>query len=69
MFTLEQYEALCAAIAQGALIVQYSDKRVEYRSLAEMLQIKNLMEQQLGLGQYAQTFQGTRRVAVYDKGV
>lgn len=68
MYTLEMYNALCAAIAQGARRVKYSDKEVEYMSLAEMLSIKDLMEQELGLGQYATNAQGNRRVAVYFKG-
>ena len=68
MYTLEQYQALCAAIGQGALMVQYADKRVEYRSLNDMLAIKKLMEQDLGIGSGAPDFQGTRRVAYFDKG-
>ncbi len=42
-FTQEQYEALNKAIAQGTLTVTYSDKTVTYRSLDEMLRIRNLM--------------------------
>lgn len=37
------------AIASGALTVRYSDKQVTYRSLAEMLQIRNAMRDALGL--------------------
>jgi hypothetical protein len=46
-FTTEQYSALKAAIAQGALRVRYGDKEVEYRSLEEMLQTLRLMEKDL----------------------
>lgn len=49
MFTLEQYNALLAAIAQGALMVMYGDKQVHYRNLDDMLRTKALMENQLGL--------------------
>lgn len=49
-FTIEQYNTLCAAIAQGALLVEYGDKKVQYRSLSEMLQIKSLMEKALNIG-------------------
>jgi len=42
-FTQSQYDALCSAIAEGALIVKYADKQVEYRSLDEMLKIKAMM--------------------------
>ncbi|MGI9158137.1 MAG: phage head-tail joining protein [Saprospiraceae bacterium] len=69
MFTLEQYTTLKAAIAQGSKIVQYADKRVEYRSLDEMLAILKMMEQELGIGSGSANFQGTRRVAQYDKGI
>ncbi len=69
MYTIEQYTALCNSIAQGATVVQYSDKKVEYRSLAEMLAIKRLMEQELGIGEFAPTAQSRRRVAIYEKGV
>lgn len=49
-FTMEQYNALIGAIAEGALRVKYQDKEVEYRSLTEMLKLKSLMENDLGLG-------------------
>ena len=48
-FTLEQYQALIASISEGALRVKYSDKEVEFRSLKEMLELKNLMEKDLCL--------------------
>lgn len=64
-YTQEQYTALCEAIAQGVLKVEYSDKKVEYRSLSEMLQIKKEMEQQLGLSNPA----NRRLFAIHDKGV
>lgn len=48
-FTIDQYNILCANIAQGVLIVKYADKEVQYRSLGEMLQLKNTMEQALGI--------------------
>ena len=47
MYTQEQLDALNAAIAQGVKEVYYGDKRVVYRSLAEMLQIRALMVKQL----------------------
>lgn len=46
-FTLQQYNALCAAIAQGVTSVKYGDKEVTYRSLTEMLRTKSLMESAL----------------------
>ena len=48
-FTKAQYDALMDAISQGVLRVKYTDKEVLYRSLDEMLKIKDLMEKDLGL--------------------
>lgn len=48
-YTLDQHNALEEAISQGVLEVEYSDKKVRYRSLDEMLRILSLMKQQLGL--------------------
>lgn len=63
-YTLEQYNVLCESIAQGILKVEYSDKKVEYRSLAEMNQIKAQMEKQL-----FQTNSSDRRIfADFNKG-
>ena len=48
-YTLEMLAALELAIAQGAKEVYYGDKRVSYRDLAEMLQIRNIMRAELGI--------------------
>ena len=48
-FTIDQYNALTEAIAQGATRVKYADKEVQYASLSDMLRIKRLMENDLGL--------------------
>jgi hypothetical protein len=48
-FTQDQLTALESAIADGALKVKYSDKEVEYRSLGEMLKIRDIMRNDLGL--------------------
>lgn len=48
-FTIEQYYALNKSIAQGTLTVTYGDKTVTYRSLDEMLRIRNLIAAELGL--------------------
>ena len=42
-----------SAIAQGALTVKYADKEVTYRSLSDMLRIKQLMETDLGINSAA----------------
>lgn len=48
-YTLQNYQALCAGIAQGVSRVTYGDKTVEYRSLDEMLRLKAIMEAALGI--------------------
>lgn len=52
-FTQEQLDALTAAIAQGVRRVRYGvgsdQKEVEYPSLEDMLKLKEVMEQDLGL--------------------
>lgn len=49
-YTIDQYNKLCDAIAQGAVKVKYADKEVEYRSLEEMNRIKKQMESELNIG-------------------
>lgn len=64
VYTIDQYNALCAAIAEGVLRVHYGDKIVEYRKLEDMLRIKNMMAEDLGLNQ-----KSTRTYATFDKGL
>lgn len=65
VYTMAQYQALCQAIAEGVLIVKHDNKTVEYRSLDDMIRIKNLMEADLGLVQA----NAGRRVAQFSKGL
>jgi hypothetical protein len=64
-YTIEQYNALQAAIAEGALSVRYADKSVTYRSLDEMMRILKLMATELGLNTCND---GGRRYASFSKG-
>lgn len=48
-YTIEQHNLLEEAISQGVLEVEYSDKKVKYRSLDDMLRTLTLMKNQLGL--------------------
>jgi len=48
-WTQEDLTKLEAAIAGGALRVKYKDREVTYRSLAEMLQLRDQMRNDLGL--------------------
>jgi hypothetical protein len=49
IYTQDQYDNLVAAIAQGALSCMYGNKQVQFRSLDDMLRIKKLMEDDLGI--------------------
>lgn len=49
-YTQQQYNDLVAAIAEGVLQVRFSDGRqLSYRSLSEMMNLKSLMEADLGV--------------------
>jgi hypothetical protein len=48
-FTLSQLEKLEEAIASGATVVRYADKTVEYRSLQEMMILRNRMRIDLAI--------------------
>jgi hypothetical protein len=62
-YTIDQVNTLEAAIAQGVLIVEYADKKIEYRSLDEMLRTLSIMKDALGLNKNS-----GRRYAVHSKG-
>lgn len=47
-FTQSQLDAIESAIGDGTLTVKYADKEVTYRSLNEMLRIRDLIKQSLG---------------------
>ena len=49
IYTIEQYNAISESIALGILVCEYSDKKVTYRSLNEMIRIQGIMEAQLGI--------------------
>lgn len=68
MYTLEQYEALNSAIAIGATEVQYSDKKVTYRSVSDMLRIKGLMEIDLFPSMAKSNLQNRRKFVQYNRG-
>lgn len=65
-WTQEQYDTLKAAIAQGALRVEYADKRIEYKSDTEMRRLLEEMEVDLGL---VPVKNGSRRVGSFSKGL
>lgn len=47
-WTEEQLVALENAIAQGALTIEYGGKRITYRSLEEMMRLRDLIRKSLG---------------------
>lgn len=48
-WTQAQLDNLEAAIAEGALVVQYEDRKVTYQSLGDMLKLRKMMRVALGL--------------------
>ena len=48
-YTQSQLDALEKALAEGAETVKYQDKLVTYRSLDDMLKIRDMMRNELGL--------------------
>lgn len=46
-FTHDDLKALDDAIKQGVKTVEYSDRRVEYRTLNEMIRLRNLMKNEV----------------------
>ena len=65
-FTQADLLAIEQAIAKGALKVKYEDKEVTYRDLDEMLKIRDLIKNALGLEKAPR---GVRRIAQSNKGL
>lgn len=68
-FTLEALQALESAIVQGVQTVKYTDKEVTYRSLTDMMRVRDLIRSQLGLNSgFGDGVFGGRKVnPVHDK--
>jgi len=47
-FTQTQLDRLEEAIAEGVLEVKYQDRTVRYRSLNQMIQLREMMRRELG---------------------
>lgn len=63
-FTQTQLDAIEAALAQGTTRVKYENKEVEYRSLEELMKLRDLIRSELGLIK-----KGQRLYASHDKGL
>jgi hypothetical protein len=48
-YTQADYDAISAAIAEGVTEVRMGDRTVRYRSLNEMMRVKQMMARELGL--------------------
>lgn len=49
-WTQSDLDALESSIKRGTRVVQFSDRRVEYHSLSEMLKLRDVMRAELGTG-------------------
>lgn len=71
-FTEENLKLLEQAIVEGVKVVEYSDKKIEYRSLDEMIKIRNLMRKELCIDKSSASkglFGGRRIIARHSKGL
>ena len=48
-YTIEMLQALEKSIATGSRQVMYGDKMIVYRDLSEMIKIRDIMRDELGL--------------------
>jgi hypothetical protein len=48
-YTQQQYDDLVAAIAEGVTSVSSNGRQVSYRNLSDMLKLKSVMEEELGV--------------------
>ena len=64
-YTPKMLATLQAAIATGTKSVYYGDKRVDYRSLDEMIRVQNIMLRALGMADKC----ATRKFAEFNSGV
>jgi len=71
-FTQENLNALESALVEGIQKVKYSDKEIEYRSVDEMVKIRNLMKKELCIDKSNANkglFGGRRITAKHSKGL
>jgi hypothetical protein len=65
-WTITDLSLLETAIAQGATRVKYADKEVEYRSLTDMLRLREQIKLELGITTKANN---GRKIGIYNKGL
>lgn len=49
-------DALEKSLFEGVLKVEYGDKKVEYRSVSEMIRIRDMLKNELGQGRAKRTY-------------
>jgi hypothetical protein len=49
-YTLQQYQALVDALAEGVSSVSSNGRQVSYRNTSDLLKLKAQMEEELGIG-------------------
>ena len=64
-YTSEQLTSLKSAVAQGVMEVQYSDKKVKYASINEMLKLISIIERELN----PPPLSSTRKTGIFSKGL
>ena len=67
-WTADDLIVLEKAIATGATSVQYADKSVDYMSLTDMLRVRQMIRDELGLNGTDAANNG-RRYGSFDKGL
>lgn len=66
-FTQDDLDAINTAIKSGATTVKYGDKEVTYRSLSEMMRVRDLIRRDLGLTNSSQRVTATFRKGLCDE--
>ncbi len=60
----KQLDALERSIYEGVLKIEYSDKKMEFRSLKEMIEIRDMLRRDLG-----QKISPSRKFSYHNKGL
>lgn len=65
-FTASDLAAIERAIASGELVVQYADKRIEYRSVAQLRQAREMIRGELAAAS-SEIVRGGTTLAVFSR--
>lgn len=67
-FTQEQLTLLNQAIAEGVTKIEYNGKKIEYRSLKEMIETRDLIKRELNPLSFNST-NPNRKIGVFSSGL